>query len=168
MKKLLSLLAIAAIVLSCKTTSNKSLGGDTVTKAEGWQDDNTYEMVVIGMWDRARYYISGQTAEEGKEAKPLIGLQQDAKTAAKLMAMRNFKEKMGAYIKSKTGVEDGKLIGDVIQSGLEGVVISPAALEENYTPEGDVRITYQFQAEGLKNTVDAIANEVLNKKNEGI
>ncbi|HMB02084.1 MAG TPA: hypothetical protein VKS21_13955 [Spirochaetota bacterium] len=163
---LVSLVLSLSLFISCGTTSNKNLGGESMRKTEGWVDGDTYEMVVVGTWDRSRYYVEGNDPVEGKEAKPSLVLQQDAKTAAKVVAMRNFKEKMGAYIKSKTGVEDGKLIGDVIQSGLEGIVISPAAIEENYTPRFDARITYQFSADGLKKTVDSLANQVLKKKNK--
>ena len=165
----MSILLMFAFITSCKTTSNKDLGGESLKKTEGWIDDNTYEMVVVGAWDRSRYFVEGSgTPDEGKEAKSEILLMQDSKTAAKLVAMRNFKEKLGTYIKSKTGVEDGILIGDVIQSALEGVTIAPNAIKENYTPNHDVRITYQFSATGLKKTVDAAANRVLQKKNEGI
>ena len=170
MTKIATLIFVALIVFACKsTTSNKSLGGESINKTEGWMNDDTYEMVVAGAWDRARYFVEGEDdPEEGKDAKSSLLLQQDAKRSAITQAMRNFKEKMGAYVKSKTGVEDGKLIGDVIQSGLEGISIAPQAVKENYTKRYDARISFRFAAKGLKRTVDSIANQVLKKKNEGI
>jgi len=161
MKKITILLAAALIAGSfsgCKKAS----------QSEGWMGPNKYRMVVVGAWDRERYYIEGQPAVEGKEPKSAIMLRQDAKTAAKLVAMRNFKEKMGAQIKSKTGVEDGKLIGDVIQSALEGITVSPGAFKEEYTDMNDAMITYDFEAEGLQKVVDEMASSALKKKNEGM
>ena len=170
MKKIIALCIFSIVFFACETTSNKGFkGGTKIKDAEGWMNDNTYEMVVVGAWDRARYYVEGEgDPEEGKDAKSSLLLQQDSKRSAMTQAMRNFKEKMGAYVKSKTGVEDGKLIGDVIQSGLEGVSIAPQAVKENYTKRYDARITFRFAAKGLKRTVDSIANQVLKKKNEGI
>ena len=168
MLKIISLFGVAILLASlvgCKTTSNKRFkGGETLTKTEGWKNDNTYELVVVGQWDREQYYIEGDTPQEGKTAKASIGLQQDAKRAAQVGAMRNFKAKMGEYVKSKTGVEDGKLIGDVIESSLEGVSISPAAIKENYTANHDCRATFRFEAKNLKKVVDQMANTVLTKK----
>lgn len=165
MKKIITTLVVLALVISCKTTSNKKFdGGESITKAEGWQDENTYQLVVVGTWDRARYYIEGEeTEEEGKEAASAIRLQQMAKTTAQTIAKRNFLEKVaGSMIKSKTGVEDGKLVGDVIQSEVAGKVPSPSAIVENYTPRNDVRITYQFQADGLKSLIEAQVEKIIN------
>lgn len=152
---------------SCKTTTNKRFkGGEKLTRTEGWKKNDIYEMVVVGQWDRDRYYIEGETPQDGKRAKAPIGLQADSKRAAQVVAMRNFKAKMGEYVKSKTGVEDGRLIGDVIETGLQGVSISPSSIVENYTATHDCRITFQFSAKNLKKTVDDMANAILNKKNE--
>ena len=172
MRKRLKIILMVSIVLlltllaGCETTRNKKFkGGERLTKTEGWKNPSTYQLVVVGLWNRSQYYIEGGTPQDGKKAKPAIGLQADAKRAAQVKAMRDFKAKMGEYLKSKTGVEDGKLIDDVIESSLEGVSISPASLEENYTATHDCRITFQFSARNLKKTVDDMANAILNKKN---
>ena len=150
---------------SCKTTSNKRIkGGETLTRTEGWKNKNTYELVVIGIWDRTQYYTDGQEVDEDKIYKPIIGLQADAKRAAQLVAMRNFKAKMGEYIQSQTGVEEGRLISDTIDSSLEGVSINPHSIKENYTPQNDCRVTFQFTANNLKNVIDKIATDILKKK----
>lgn len=159
-------LLLTLFVVSCKTTSNKRFkGGERITKSEGWKNDNTYELVVVGQWDRNRYYVEGETPQDGKQAKSIIGLQADSKRAAQAVAMRNFKSKMGEYVQSTTGVEDGRLVGDIIETTLEGVSINPSALVENYTPGHDCRITFRFSAKNLKKTVDQMANAILNKKN---
>ncbi len=157
---------LLASLSSCKTTSNKKFkGGEKLTKTEGWKNDSTYQLVVVGLWDRSQYYIEGETPQDGKKAKSIIGLQADSKRAAQVKAMRDFKAKMGEVIKSRTGVDDGNLIEDVIESSLEGVSISPASLVENYTSGHDCRVTFEFSAKNLKKTVDDMANSVLNKKN---
>ena len=161
MKKLLSLILISAFVVSFTVSCGEK-------PSEGWIDDNTYQLKISGMWDRERYYVEGTTPVDGKEAKPSIMLRQDAKTAAKVQAMRNFQEKMGAQIKSKTGVEDGKLIGDVIQSAMSGVTISPMAVKEEYMESHDAMITYQFSSQGLRQLIDKVTAQILKQKNEGV
>lgn len=167
LNKIGALVVTAALffVASCVASGNQSAGGDRRKNQEGWKDANTYVMVVVGGWDRSRYYIQGKEPEAGKQAKSAIMLQDDSKTAAKNKAMRNFLEKViGAEVKSKTGVEDGALIADVIQSGLEGKIGSPSAIEENYTPENECRITYEFSAQGLKKLISDRTAEIMKKQ----
>ncbi len=167
--KILSLLSLAVVLVlsSCVDTSGGATqsGGEKRVNQEGWIGTDKYVLNTVGLWDRNRYYISGGTAEAGKTAKPSIGLQNDAKRAAQLGAMRNFLEKaVGASIKSKTGTEDGALIADVIQSGVEGKVPQPEAKTENYTPENDCRVVFVFEAKGLKKIIDDATAEILKKK----
>lgn len=165
MKQFITLLAIFALAVSCKSVgSNSKLGGASEDNTEGWLDDDTYVMVVVGQWNRDQYYIEGEEAQDGKKAKSLLGLQADSKTAAKNLAMRNFSEKMKVEVKGKTGVEDGILIADVVQSGIDSTVIAPSAGKERYTERGDARITYTFHAKGLKKVVDKMAADVLKKR----
>ena len=162
MKKITILLALLFLIVSCKTVKNKSLDGDTRSKQAGWIDGDTYALVVVGAWDRDRYYIEGETAVSGKEAKSSLLLEDDAKRAATVKAMRDFLEKsVGAYVKSKTGVEDGKLIGDIIQSGVEGKVPSPIAGVEQYTAMHDCRITFTFKADGLEKIISDASERIL-------
>ena len=153
-KKQIVLVAISLILfIECRTvgsTNTRFRGGKTESDTEGWIDKNTYRLVVVGLWNRDEYYIEGKKEIVEKEAKSPLGLKQDAKTAAKLIAMRNFQEKMGTYIKSKTALNKGKLINDEIKSTLEGITISPTAVKENYTADHDVRITYEFSTKGLR------------------
>ena len=168
MYKLIYIILITLLVMSCSTTSNnKFRGGDTQRNQSGWKNDNTYEMVTVGGWDRERYYMEGTEVKEGKKAKSELLLREDAKVAAIQKAKREFLEKVvGAYVKSETGVEDGSLTGDIIKSLVDGVVPSPISLKENYTKGGDVRITFQFTAQNLKKIISDAANKILKEKNQ--
>ncbi|HBE04165.1 MAG: hypothetical protein A2096_08125 [Spirochaetes bacterium GWF1_41_5] len=157
------MLFAALAITACKQKGIRNLGGDQLVGREGWQNDDTFRMIVVGSWDRKLYYIEGKDAEEGKQSKSLIVLQQLSKRSAQVESARNFREKMGVYIKSKTGVEDSTLIGDVIQSSMEGITIMPAALEESYTPMGDVEVLFEFKSKGLKKVIDDAAKAVLAK-----
>jgi hypothetical protein len=169
---MLMLAALAAFVISCGGPGNnpKFKGGENRKGSEGWKDENTFVSVTVGLWDRNRYFSEDKKAtlsdddKKGKTQKSSLGLQDDSKRAATVKAMRDFLEKaVGAEIKSKTGVEDGALIADVIQSGVEGKVPSPAALDENYTPENDCRITFEFKADGLKKIISKATEDILKK-----
>ena len=161
MKKLIISILIASFV----STLVISCGGTKL----GWIDENTYRLKVAAQWDRERYYIEGQQANPDKEAKPSIILRQLSERAAQVQAMRNFQEQMGSMIKSKTGVEDGKLIGDVIQAQMSGVTIAPNPVgEPEFTEMHDAIVVYDFKATGLQMIIDKAKNEVLKKKNEGV
>ena len=162
-----SLLLVFSL-LACNTTKKKQLGsGTTVIETdEGWIDNNTYKMQVYGQWDRSRYYIEDKEEELGKTAKPFYGLREDAKTAAKIRAMRNFKEKMLAYIVSESKVENSQLISDLIESSLQGIIIAPQSVKETYSKSHDAIILFHFQAKGLKRIIDAAVQETLKKTNK--
>lgn len=170
-KNLLMMAVMAAFVVSCGEPGSGNTGfkgGENKKGMEGWKDKDTFISVTVGLWDRNRYYPESKAStlsddeKKGKTAKSMLGLQDDSKVAAKTKAMRDFLEKaVGAEIKSKTGVEDGALIADVIQSGVQGKVPSPAAIDENYTPDGDCRITYEFKGDGLKKIISSATEAIL-------
>lgn len=152
----------------CKTPAEKRLGDGltTIDSEEGWVNDNVYKMQVYGQWDRSRYYIEDDEPEEGKAAKPFYGLREDAKTAAKVRAMRNFKEKMISYIQSESRVENQALISDVIDATLSGITVSPQAIKETYSKRHDAIVLFHFEAKGLKKIIDKAALETLKSTNQ--
>ena len=152
----------------CKTQAEKRLGDGltTIDSEEGWVNDNVYKMQVYGQWDRNRYYIEDDDEEEGKSPKPFYGLREDAKTAAKVRAMRNFKEKMISYIRSESKVENQALISDTIDAALSGITVSPQAIKESYSKRHDAIILFHFEAKGLKKIIDKAALETLKNTNE--
>ncbi|BBM89625.1 hypothetical protein COTS27_01331 [Spirochaetota bacterium] len=171
-KWMLLVASVLVMVLSCSKTASGRLGRGTKTiiSNEGWVNANTYQMVVYGQWNRDAYYVEGEKkpkAAFGKKPKPLYGLREDAKIAAKVKAMRNFKEKMVAYVKSATKVENSELLNDVIETSLRGVIIAPQAVKEEYSKQHDASVTYLFEANDLKRIVDDAIRETLRRFNEG-
>lgn len=168
-----SMLAVAGIFFATWACGgpgqNSSLGGKSQKNVEGWKDADTYICVTAGAWDRTRYYCEDKKDltdddKKGKTAKSGLMLADDAKRAATVKATRDFLEKaIGAEIKSKTGVEDGALIADVIQSGVEGKSPTPTQLTINETPNFDVRITFEFKAKGLKALLAKATEDILKK-----
>ena len=91
----LSLVLSVFFFFSCASNSKMGENSEVVQSREGWIDEDTYQMEVIGLWDRSQYYIEGEEDEvDGKSPKSAFGLKADSKTAAKVKAMRNFREKM--------------------------------------------------------------------------
>ncbi len=142
-------------------------GGRSTTGTEGWKNNDMYVLVVSGQWDRKKYYIeeSKNANTEGKEAKPGIILEQISKRAAKEQAKRDFLEKVvGSFLEAKTGTKNGKLIEDVIQSGVSGKIPSPISTKERYTKNHDARITFIFQSKNLKNRINKSVDKIIQKQ----
>ena len=166
-KKLFILLMSFVILLFSFTACDKREsafkkgGGKSYAVKDGWINNDTYQVTVIGLWDRSRYYLEGADSVRGKEPKSEFGLQEDSKLAAKVKAMREFREKLGAYITSTSEVKDGKLASDLIKSKVEGGTIVPQLMKETYSANNDCRAVYQFKAKGLKKLIDKLGKESL-------
>ncbi len=167
-----AIVVLAMFTAACSKTGSGRLGKGTTTftAQEGWINANTYQMVVYGQWDRSAYYEEETKPPAntfGLQPKPMFGLREDAKTAAKIRAMRNFKEKMVTYIQSASRVENAALVSDVVSTALKGVVIAPQSVKEEYSKRHDASITFHFEAASLKQIVDAAVQTTLNRFNEG-
>ncbi len=164
-------LLMLVILNSCKA-KNKPLGKGTsvIISNEGWVDDNSYQMVVYGQWDRSAYYeeSKGKASDALQKARPYFGLREDAKTAAKVKAMRNFKEKMLSFVESESRVENSELLYDVVTAHLRGLVIAPQVLREEYSKSHDASITFLFTAEGLRAIVDDAVQVTLRRFDEDV
>lgn len=166
---ILALLSI--LVVSCKSSPEQlSDDGIEFETDEGWVGSDVYRMWVYGEWDRNRYYIEGVEEDtdvaKGKTPRSIFGLREDSKTAAKVKAMRNFKEKMIADIQSDTLVRNSKLVSDIIESKLEGVTIAPEAVREQYSERGDANILFNFRAEDLKDYVEKAITDTVTRYRE--
>ena len=158
--------SILLVITSCASSVGRNAafkGGTTISGTEGWKDKHTYVLVVSGQWDRSRYYVEDEEEpKEGKEAKPGIVLEQNALRAAQEQAKRDFLEKViGSSLKAATGTVNGKLVDDVINSGVSGKVSSPIAVVSQYTKRHDVRVTYQFKARNLKDLIDDAVKNII-------
>ncbi len=155
-------------VIACKSNTKKRIGdkATVIDSEEGWLDKNTYQMWVIGSWDRNRYYIEGQEEEIDKEAKSIFVLRNLSKTAAKVQALRNFKERMLTYIASESQVENATLVNDQVNAYVTGVTISPQAVKEEYSARGDANVLFHFSAKGLKQNVDKAIQETVKRYRE--
>ena len=162
------LLAVSWLLVGCQSATRKRVGaGATVIESEeGWLNKDTYRMWVAGSWDRKRYYVEGEEEEIDKEPKSMFILRGLSKTSAKVKALRNFKEKMVTYVESESQVENDTLVNDVITSSINGVVIAPQAVKEEYSAKGDANVLFHFTAKGLKQNVDKAIQETVKRYRE--
>ncbi len=162
------MLGLILVFIGCQSNTAKRVGdrATVIQSDEGWVDNNTYRMWVIGSWDRGQYYIEGSEAQIDKEAKSIFVLRNLSKTAAKVQALRNFKERMLTYVESESRVENATLVQDEITASLNGVTIAPQAVEEEYSANGDANILYHFSAQGLKQSVDKAIQETVKRYRE--
>lgn len=164
--------AISMLFLGSCKSKPKVIGdsGIEVESKEGWLNDSTYQMWVYGEWDRDRYYIEGEEEDletsRGKTPKSIFGIREDSKTAAKVKAMRNFKEKMISEVQSETQVENSKLVSDIIESSLSGVTIAPESIREQYSERGDANILFNFKADDLRQYVENAIKETVQRYKE--
>ncbi len=162
------LLAVSWLLVGCQSATKKRVGaGATVIESEeGWLNKDTYKMWVAGSWDRNRYYVEGEEEEIDKEPKSMFILRGLSKTAAKVKALRNFKQKMISYVESESQVENDTLVNDVITTSIGGVTIAPQAVKEEYSAKGDANVLYYFTAKGLKQNVDKAVQETVKRYRE--
>jgi len=142
MKILIYFALAAALLISCKSVEKSGPQNKAqASSSTGWVGEDTYVVYVETKWDRNRFYPEGQTARPGCEARSSEALKALARENAVRVACELF-------LKSTPG---GSRPPDL----KDAPFMTPIALTENYTPEGDAKILFKFQTKGLKSLFKA-------------
>ncbi|MBL8993474.1 MAG: hypothetical protein JNM63_09050 [Spirochaetia bacterium] len=142
MKILIHSALAAALLISCKSVEKSVPQSKAQASAStGWVGEDTYVVYVETQWDRSRFYPEGQTARPGCEARSSEAL----KALARENAVRAARKLFLKSIQSDSRLPDLK----------DAPFMTPIAVTENYTPEGDAKILFKFQTKGLRSLLKA-------------
>lgn len=153
----------------------------------GWKDENVYRIQTYGQWDRDRYSVkvkvddslrvtpskifpildeSKKDKSKGKIEKDFQELRADAKVAAKVRAVKIFREEMIFYLEKASKIKDRPLISEILDSSLENSPVSLEVVKEKYSKDHDAFMVFHVHRESLKATVDKMVDEIVRKSQE--
>lgn len=142
MKTLIYSIFTLLFLISCKSAEKSTPQTMAQTSAStGWVGEDTYVVYVEAKWDRNRFYPEGQAAQPGHEVRSSEVLRAMSRENAVRLACELF-------LKSASGNTRPPDLKDAL-------FMTPIAVTENYTPEGDAKILFKFQTKGLKSIFKA-------------
>lgn len=128
------------LLMSCRSSEKTSKPiKPSDGPSTGWIGEDTFVVYVEAPWDRKRFYLEGGKAETGREGKDASALRALSRESAEFKARETFLKSVG------------KAPGALTNESF----MTPLAVTENYTPEGDAKILFKFQAKNLRTLVSA-------------
>lgn len=148
----LSILLISLSFFFACGGADTMIKGESYEKREGWIDENTYQVVAIGL------PMEGIDSEMQKRST--------ARDAAIIKAQSRVIEKfVGAEITGKAATENSRLLGEVIKKEFSGVIRSGDVVKETYNEQGECEIFYRVTGKDLKKNVEAKVSQSVTGSN---
>jgi len=145
---ILAMVATLAMMISCRSASNRSMLGDNTKDyvTEGWLNKDTFQVRAIGA--------------PNPDSKGKVRRMTQAKEAALLAAQKRVIELLvGATISGASGSDSGESTGVAITKEFEGVIKGGAIVKTSYDEELNAEITYRIHAKGLKKQASSMAKK---------